>query len=257
MNSTNSPKSANACVIIPARFQSSRFPGKPLVNLHGTPMIVRVARIASQAVGIKNVYVATDDQRIVEVVKLSGFSTIKTSKSALTGTDRVAEASKTLNYDIYINVQGDEPLINYQDIIKCINLKTKFPEYIINGYTEIGESEDPQSANIPKVIMNNKSFLIYMSRKALPGFKETKNKPKIYNKQVCIYGFTKQQLFDFSSFKTKSELESFEDIEILRFLEMDHRILMYKCDSGSLAIDTPEDVEKVLKALQENEYLKI
>lgn len=254
MNSDNNSNIiTNACVIIPARFASSRFPGKPLINLNGIPMILRVAQLSSKAVGFKNVYIATDDKRIFKVVESAGFSAIMTSSFALTGTDRVAEASKQLNYDIYINVQGDEPLLDYNDIKKCINLKAKFPKYIINGYTEISEQEDPESVNIPKVITNEKNFLVYMSRKPLPGFKENKNKPKVFKKQVCIYGFNKQQLFDFNSFGNKSILENSEDIEILRFLEFDYKVLMYKCQLGSLAIDLPEDVAKVEKVLKKNE----
>lgn len=254
MNSDdNSNTITNACVIIPARFASSRFPGKPLINLNGIPMILRVAQLSSKAVGFKNVYIATDDKIIFKVAESAGFSAIMTSSFALTGTDRVAEASKQLNYDIYINVQGDEPLLDYNDIKKCINLKAKFPKYIINGYTEISEQENPESVNIPKVITNEKNFLVYMSRKSLPGFKENKNKPKVFKKQVCIYGFNKQQLFDFNSFGNKSMLENSEDIEILRFLEFDYKVLMYKCQSGSLAVDSPEDVAKVEKVLKENE----
>ena len=216
-------------------------------------MILRVAQLSSMAVGYKNVYIATDDKRIFNVAESAGFTAIMTSSSALTGTDRVAEASKQLNYDIYINVQGDEPLLDYKDINKCIDLKAKFPNYIINGYTEINEQENPESVNIPKVIINEKNFLVYMSRKSLPGFKENVNKPKVFKKQVCIYGFNKQQLFDFSNFGSKSMLENSEDIEILRFLEFDYRILMYECQSGSLAVDSPEDVAKVEKALKKNE----
>ena len=130
------------CVIIPARYSSSRFPGKPLIKLLGIPMIIRVAKLSAKAVGKKNVYVATDDKRISHIVESAGFSTIMTSSSALTGTDRVAEAASKIDYGIYINVQGDEPLIDYNDIKRCINIKLQNPEYIINGYTKIKETED-------------------------------------------------------------------------------------------------------------------
>ena len=92
-----------------------------------------------------------------------------------------------------------------------------------------------------------------MSRKTLPGFKDIKNKPKAFKKQVCIYGFNKQQLFEFISFGNKSILENSEDIEILRFLELDYKILMYECEPGSLAIDVPEDVSNVENILKKNE----
>ena len=151
-----------ACVIIPARFSSSRFPGKPLEKLLGKPMILWVAEVSSKAVGDKNVYIATDDERIYHTVKSAGFGALMTSNNALTGTDRVAEASKALDYDIFINVQGDEPLIDYNDIRKCIDLKFKYPDYVINGFSKITSKENPSSINIPKVVTNEKNFMLYL-----------------------------------------------------------------------------------------------
>lgn len=234
-----------ACVIIPARFSSSRFPGKPLVNILGKPMIIRVAEISAKAVGHKNVYVATEDKKIYDIVQSSGFSALMTSVDALTGTDRVAEASKLLDYDIYINVQGDEPLIDYNDIIKCIDLKSKNPNYVINAFTKITEIEEPNSINIPKVITDEKNFMVYMSRQLIPGYKSKLNKPNYYKKQVCIYGFNNQELEKYVNYGRKSSLENSEDIEILRFLEFDKKILMYECKDYSHAVDIPEDVIKV------------
>ena len=109
-----------ACVIIPARFNSSRFPGKPLVKLNGKEMILWVAETCSKAVEMSNVFIATDDNRIVEICSKNGFNTIFTESGLLTGTDRVAEASKNLDYEIFVNVQGDEPLLEPLDILKAI-----------------------------------------------------------------------------------------------------------------------------------------
>ena len=106
-----------SCVVIPARYKSTRFPGKPLVKLLGKPMILWVAELSAQALGKSNVYVATDNTLIEEEVKKSGFNTVLTSSDALTGTDRIAEASNKIESDIFINVQGDEPLINPMDIL--------------------------------------------------------------------------------------------------------------------------------------------
>ena len=114
-----------ACVIIPARFNSSRFPGKPLVKLNGKEMILWVAEICSKAVNISNVFVATDDNRISDLVSKNGFQTILTSSDLLTGTDRVAQAAKKLDYEVYVNVQGDEPLIDPDDILKASNVVFK------------------------------------------------------------------------------------------------------------------------------------
>ena len=104
-------------VVIPARYKSSRFPGKPLVNLLGKPMILWVSELSAKAVGKENVYIATDDERISKIVTAAGFNAIMTSDHCFTGTDRLAEAANKISADIYINVQGDEPLVNPKDII--------------------------------------------------------------------------------------------------------------------------------------------
>lgn len=237
-------------VIIPARFSSSRFPGKPLVNLLGKPMVLWVAELSAKAVGIENVYVATEDDRISKTVISSGYQAIMTTDDCLTGTDRLAQAAEQVDADIYINVQGDEPLVNPEDIKKAALLKSADMETIYNGYCDISTDEDPESVNIPKVVTTETDELVYMSRKALPGFKDDKYAPVHYKKQVCIYAFTKQELLSFKLFGRKSILEQSEDIEILRFLEMGKRIKMFKTLPGSLAVDIPEDVAPIEDALK-------
>lgn len=239
-----------ACVIIPARYASSRFPGKPLVRLQGKPMILWVAELSAHAVGQSHVYVATEDARIADVVREAGFSALMTSRNAPTGTDRLAEAAQVLDYDIYVNVQGDEPLIQPEDIRRCITLKAENPSMIVNGFCWLGADEDPDNVNIPKVIATEDGKMVYMSRTRLPGFKEPKNAPKAYMKQVCIYGFSDTDLASYADFGRKSALERAEDIEILRFLDLDRRILIYECHAGSLAVDVSEDVERVEAALR-------
>ena len=238
-------------IIIPARYKSSRFPGKPLVDLLGKPMIIWVADLSANAIGKENVFIATDDERIANVVNEHGYSVVMTSESCLTGTDRLAEAATQIDADIYINVQGDEPLINPEDILKVRDKKIEFPDAIINAYCWISDNEDPDSVNIPKVITNEKDQLVYMSRKALPGYKDPCNKPKKYKKQVCIYAFTKDELLKFKNFGRKSDLESFEDIEIIRFFEFDKPIFMVETTGSSLAVDIPDDVQKVVKVIDE------
>lgn len=239
-----------ACVLIPARHASTRFPGKPLVPLNGKPMILWVAELAARAVGVENVYVATEDERISTVVEGAGFQALMTSKTALTGTDRLAEAAEMIDYDIYVNVQGDEPLVEPRDIQRCVELKAANPDQIANGFCWMGEGENPHSVNIPKVITTEDDVMVYMSRTALPGFKETKNAPDRYKKQVCIYGFNRDDLRAFRAFGRKTALEHCEDIEILRFLELGRKIVMYECSPGSMAVDVPEDVAPVEAALQ-------
>lgn len=236
-------------VLIPARYGSSRYPGKPLVNLLGKPMILWVAELSAKAVGRENVYVATEDQRIVDVVTGAGFQAVMTADTALTGTDRLAEAAQSIEADIYINVQGDEPLADSADILKVRDAKLVAPNDVINGFSWVSAEEDPHSVNIPKVITNENNQLVYMSRVALPGFKDAKYTPKRYKKQVCIYAFTKDELTAFREFGRKSELEYSEDIEILRFLELGKTIRMIETKPGSLAVDVPEDVQKVEAAM--------
>ncbi|KHJ49882.1 3-deoxy-manno-octulosonate cytidylyltransferase [Vreelandella venusta] len=238
-------------VMIPARYGSSRYPGKPLVPLLGKPMILWVAELSARAVGTENVYIATEDSRIAEVVEAAGFQAVMTTDDALTGTDRLAQAAEQVEADLYINVQGDEPLADPADILKVRDAKLAHMDAIINGVSWIGESEDPDSVNIPKVITNERGELVYMSRVALPGFKDSKCAPKRYKKQVCIYAFTREELSAFRGFGRKSELEHAEDIEILRFLELGKTIRMVETQPGSLAVDVPEDVAKVEAAMRQ------
>ena len=236
-------------VLIPARYESSRFPGKPLIDLVGKPMIIWVAELSSEAVGKENVYIATDDDRIAGVISDWEYNVIMTGP-ALTGTDRIAEAALQVDADIFLNVQGDEALVNPEDILKIKQVKLSNPESVINGFSYLGPNEIPDSVNIPKVIMNERDELVYMSRCALPGFKDKKQAPKGYKKQVCIYAFTKDQLTQFRDFGRKSELEFSEDIEILRYLELGIPVKMIEVGPGTLAVDCPEDVAAVETALK-------
>jgi 3-deoxy-manno-octulosonate cytidylyltransferase (CMP-KDO synthetase) len=238
-------------IVIPARYKSSRFPGKPLVKLADKPMIQWVAELSAKAVGIKNVFVATDDTLIESSVQKMGYQTVMTSENCLTGTDRLAEVAQKIEADIYINVQGDEPLVNPEDILKVIEAKKANPNDVINGYAVIGGNEDPESINIPKVIFTADKRMVYMSRNAVPGFKDNENKPAEYYKQVCIYAFNRQELLDYGVFGRKSKLEHSEDIEIIRFMEWEQTIRMVETRPGSLAVDIPDDVAKVEVALKE------
>lgn len=237
-------------VLIPARYGSSRYPGKPLVGLLGKPMVIWVAELSARAIGRENVYVATEDQRIADVVQQAGFQPVLTTDDALTGTDRLAQAALQIDADIYINVQGDEPLVDPADIIKIRDFKAENMQEVINGFSWVSSNEDPDSVNIPKVISTEDNRLVYMSRAALPGYKDEKCAPVRYKKQVCIYAFTKDELVSFRAFRRKSELEFSEDIEILRFLEMNKTIRLVETKPGSLAVDVPSDVPKIEEAMR-------
>ena len=235
-------------ILIPARYGSSRYKGKPLVKILGREMVLRVADICVKVCGLKNLYIATDNKKIFDVVVKNKYQAIITSKSCLTGTDRVAEASKKINSKIFINVQGDEPTISPTDIKKIIKAKLKNPNHVICGYDKIHKSENPLNKNIPKVVMNSKNELIYISRLPIPGSKK-KLKNNFY-KQVCIYAFNKKQLNNFSKQKRKSPTEKIEDIEILRFFELGVKIKMVKLNSNSVAVDEKSDVKKAEKILK-------
>ena len=184
----------------------------------------------------------------------NNFNCIRTN-DAITGTDRVALASKSLNYDLFINIQGDEPLLDPKDIEKCINLKQENPDYVFNGFNLMSSEENFNSPNIPKLVTNEHNDLIYISRALIPSQKKIINNKNLeYKKQVCIYGFSKQELNSFYNYGRKSKLEQIEDIEILRFFELNTPIKMFQCRKGSIAVDIPEDVKKVERFFQREIY---
>ncbi len=233
-------------VVIPARYKSSRFPGKPLIDLCGKPMIQHVWEICCTAVGPDKVYVATDDERISESIRKIGGNIVMTSSDCLTGTDRLAEANELLQYDFLVNVQGDEPLIDPKHIKLVIDKYTETGN-VTNAMCPITSEAEFRSLTIPKVVFSKSRRLLYMSRTGIP---LTKNGQYRFGyKQVCIYAFSKEQLEFFAKFDQKTRNENVEDIEILRFLENDYIVDMVEVNVGSLAIDTPDDVDKVIRKL--------
>jgi 3-deoxy-manno-octulosonate cytidylyltransferase (CMP-KDO synthetase) len=243
----------NYCVIIPARYQSSRLPGKPLINLCGIPMIIRTYQQCIKACSPELVYVATDDYRIRDVCELNNIQVIMTSSDCLTGTDRIAECSKNIDADVFINVQGDEPLFNPKDLELLISKVDKFPGEVLNGYCEIKEEYLFRSGSIPKVVFRPNGRLLYMSRSSIPS-----NKKQGFEKgwrQVCAYAFPREALKEFSSVTEKTPLENIEDIEILRFLELGWEVRMIELSSESIAVDTPEDISRVEEAILVSEEI--
>ena len=240
-------KEQRSVVVIPARYKSSRFPGKPLAKIYGKEMILWVCEVAEKSVGSENVYVATENEEIAHLVKNNGYQVVMTSDECLTGTDRVAEASKEIDADIFINIQGDEPLVSADDVNKVIEAKKDNPKHIINCMSKLHKDEDPSDVKIPKVVTDKDNDLLYASRGCIPMNKNGLD-PIIVGseayKQVCIYGFSKEQLDRFHSDK-KTSLESVEDIEIIRFLEKGMRVKMLELDTVSYAVDYPEDIKKI------------
>jgi len=240
-----------AVVVIPARYKSSRFPGKPLVNILGIPMIIRVADIACKAVGIENVYIATEDRRIVDVVEDAGYKVIITSDNCLTGTDRVAEAAMEIDADIFIDVQGDEPLLDPDYITKTIEEKKKYPSHVINCMARLESYDDVNSLKIPKMVVNLDNEIIYQSRSGIPGSKSGPVKSQA-KKQVCVFAFNRQELEAFAEkgCSGKTPLEWEEDLEMLRFLEMGIKLKGLEVEGTTHAVDIPEDIKIVEKLLK-------
>jgi len=237
-------------IVIPARMQSSRLPGKPLIDIAGKTLIQRTYERCIMAVPKEQIYVATDNVEIFKHCKQRNMQVVMTSENCLTGTDRVAEVAEQIEADYYINVQGDEPLMNPQDILDTIKAAEKYTGEIINGYAPIKE-EDYKSLTVPKVVIRPDGRLLYMSRSPIPG-----NKNGSFQKawrQVCVYAFPKIALQTFIKEGEKTPLEAQEDIEILRFLELGYEVRMIPLSVDSIAVDVPEDVERVKQKLKEIE----
>ena len=229
-------------VVIPARFKSKRLPGKPLANIGGLPMIVRTYNQCKKVVSKNKIIVATDSLKIKNVCNKYNIKSVITSNKCLTGTDRVAEVAKKIKCNFYINVQGDEPFFNPNDLKILIKEAEKKPNEVINGYTEIKNKKLFFSSSIPKVVFDKNGYLLYMSRGPIPS-----NKALEFRKawrQVCAYSFPRKALIDFTKTKNKTPIELLEDIEILRFLENGYKVKMIKMSNKSLAVDNNEDLEK-------------
>ena len=234
--------------IIPARYASTRFPGKPLAKINGKEMILHVAERAKDAVGIENVYIATENQKIAILCKSAGYNIVFTSDSCLTGTDRVAEAAKEIDADIFINVQGDEPMIDPGDILRVIAEKKNNPTSVINCVSKLHSDEKAEDKKIPKMVFDCGKNLLYCSRVAIPGSKD--NGSNTFYKQVCIYAFSKSQLEKFSQGE-KTPLENEEDIEINRFIEKGINVKLVEVNNVSYAVDYPEDIAILEKYIDE------
>ena len=241
----------NYLITIPARLKSTRLPNKPLIKIKGKEILLRTyERFLSAIKDSKKIVVATDHEIIYNFCLQNNIQVIMTSESCLTGTDRICEVANKFPADVYINVQGDEPVLNPKDLIKLIKFVKKDPSKIYNGYAEIEDKKNYYSPNIPKVIFHPKTkLLMYISRAAIPSDK-TFNFVKAW-KQVCIYAYPRNALRAFSLSK-KTPLEDIEDIEILRFLELGYEVKMISLSGSGIAVDVPEDIKKVETYLDEN-----
>lgn len=242
--------------VIPARYESSRFQGKPLVDICGKLMIERVYLQAKKVKEFDEVYVATDDQRIYDACEQRGVKAVMTSTKHRTGTDRIGEVAEKIPADLYVNIQGDEPLIEpgtiRQAILPFIQGEIKDLQ-VTNLMTEIHDPVDLINFTVPKVLAAKDGRGVFLTRAAAP-FPKGSIEAKYY-KQVCVYGFTPEALrfyCDYGKKYGKAKIEAIEDIEILRFIENGYRVQYIEVDSETIAVDTPNDLERVRKYVKEH-----
>lgn len=241
----------NVIGVIPARYDSSRFPGKPLVVIDGKSMIQRVYEQCLKSISINKLIVATDDQRIADHVRLFGGNVTLTSNKHQSGTDRCAEVADNYHeFDILINIQGDEPMINPNQIDLLCKCFDNPQASIATLVKKIGSNDELFNENTPKVILNKNSEAILFSRTAIPFLRGKARENWIekytFYKHIGIYGFKTETLKILSNLPL-SALESAEALEQLRWIENGYRIHAAITDHESQAIDTPEDLEKLLK----------
>lgn len=255
-----------AIVVIPTRYDSTRFPGKPLALLKGKPLIQHVYEGCLGASLVKDVMVATDSEAILEKVLSFSGKAVMTSSKHLSGTDRVAEVASQLDYDIIVNVQGDEPLINPQMIDDVVDLLSDSRADMGTLTKKIDNTEDIMDPNVVKIVFDKDNFALYFSRSPIPYHRELlgsigfnvvvkeKSLPDdfVMYKHVGIYSYRKEVLLRLSSMR-QTRLEEIERLEQLRALENGFKIKVKETIFETIGVDTPEDMERVEKWL--NTYL--
>lgn len=251
-------ETADYMVIIPAREHSTRFPGKPLALISGVPMLVRTWRQVTQAVPEAKVVVVTDSAKVMDLCSCFGINFIRTSATCKTGTDRVAQVAVLANQSEefaflkasrYINVQGDEPVIDPLALKEFILASLKNDALVCNAKAKIDDLSKYCSLHVPKVVTDNNNNMVYMSRASIPSNKVGTLTESYY--QLGIYSFTPEALIAFASMKEKGRLEAIEDIEILRFIDLGIKVKMINLDTASLSVDLPSDIALV------EEYLRL
>ncbi len=237
--------------IIPARYASTRFPGKPLVDIYGKTMIQRVYEQSIKTKGLAHVVVATDDERIAEEVTNFGGQYVMTANTHQSGTDRCAEvAEKMPEYDIIINIQGDEPYISPEQIELLSTCFSDDKTQLATLIKEITTDEELFNVNIPKVVINAQQAALYFSRQTIPYLRNTEKenwlKAHQFYKHIGIYGYRRDVLLALTKLKP-STLEITESLEQLRWLENGFTIKTKVTHLETIAIDTPEDLKKISK----------
>jgi 3-deoxy-D-manno-octulosonate cytidylyltransferase len=226
--------------VIPARYASVRFPGKPLASLAGKPMVVRVWEAARSAGRIDRVVVATDDERIARVVREAGGEAVLTSPDAASGTDRLAEAARQIPADIYVNVQGDEPLMSPSNIDVAVETLVSDPRREIATLALPIPASDAADPNVVKAAVAADGRALYFSRAPIP---YARHGQPAYRKHLGIYGYRAATLQRLAAL-SPSPLERMESLEQLRWLEAGYTIWVGEATDDSIGVDTPEDLRK-------------
>ncbi len=238
-------------VVIPARYGSTRLPGKPLIPLAGKPMIQRVYERAKLATRVNRVMVATDDERIVKAVEGFGGEARMTRSEHRTGTERVAEVAAREDGDVFVNVQGDEPLLDPNAIDAAVSsLLEEPPASISTVATLIKTPGDIMDPNAVKVVLDFDGNAIYFSRAPIPWVRDTASKIQVRHlKHLGLYAFQREALLEYPTLP-QGELERIEQLEQLRWLENGWKIRVTEVEHDAISVDVPEDVPRVEKLLQ-------
>lgn len=239
-------------VVIPARYGSSRLPGKPLVPLAGKPMIQHVYERAKRAQTVQEVFVATDDQRILDAVESFGGQARMTRADHRTGTERIAEVAAHESGDIFVNVQGDEPLIDPVAIDTAVGALLEEPAaQIATVATLIRHAGDIMDPNVVKTVLDFDDNALYFSRAPIPWIRDAQQKLHVkYWKHLGLYVFQRDALLEYPTLP-QGELEKIEQLEQLRWLENGWHIRVAEVAQDAVSVDVPEDVARVEKLLKE------
>lgn len=238
---------------IPARYQSTRFPGKTLALIAGKPMIQRVYERATSCPEFFEVYVATDDERISDCVHGFGGKAVITEETHRSGTDRICEAALKIGLkkdDIVVNIQGDQPLFDPSHISQLVKPLVEDKSILMTTLKwKVTEKNPIQSPKDVTVVTDTQDFAIYFSRSRIPFFRDSES-GEVYYKHLGLYGFRMEFLTQFTRL-SEGVLEFAEKLEQLRALEYGFKIKVLETPFDSIEVDTPGDVEKVEKILQE------
>lgn len=237
--------------ILPARYGSTRFPGKPLVDIAGKPMIQHVYERTAQTRTVDRVIVATDDERIRAAVEAFGGEVQMTREDHPSGTDRLAEVAGQIEADLIVNVQGDEPLIDPVMIEAAVAPLIDDPAIKMGTLmTRISDPMEYSNPNIVKVVADQNGFALYFSRAAIPHGRDLdlNELPESTFKHIGLYVYRRDFLLQYPTLP-ETPLEQLEKLEQLRALEHGHRIRIVETDRQSIGVDVPDDVARVLHQL--------